>query len=310
MTLNRRNFLGTAISGAALTASGGIFSSFTSESSTEKRKKDSQILKISCQEGVAPGKELNEKLDFIESLGIVGIEFWGGGLEKRINEIQQALKNRNIKYSATCAGFEGWLISDDPAIQKRCMDSMKTIIAASGELGSTGVIFVPAFNNQKSLPDKEARELLLGQMKELGDYALQNKTHLDDGLKWINAAIAQNTSFTTLSTKSAILKEMGRNAEADSAMNNAMTMATNNELNAYGYQLLNSGQHEKAIEVLLLNTKKFPKDPNTFDSLGEAYFTKGDKKNAIINFKKSLSMNPPAAVRANSEKYMQQFGAK
>ena len=178
MTLNRRNFLGTAISGAALTASGGIFSSFTSESSTEKRKKDSQILKISCQEGVAPGKELNEKLDFIESLGIVGIEFWGGGLEKRINEIQQALKNRNIKYSATCAGFEGWLISDDPAIQKRCMDSMKTIIAASGELGSTGVIFVPAFNNQKSLPDKEARELLLGQMKELGDYALQNKTRI------------------------------------------------------------------------------------------------------------------------------------
>jgi sugar phosphate isomerase/epimerase len=178
MTLNRRNFLGTAISGAALTASGGIFSSFTSESSTEKRKKDSQILKISCQEGVAPGKELNEKLDFIESLGIVGIEFWGGGLEKRINEIQQALKNRNIKYSATCAGFEGWLISDDPAIRKKCMDSMKTIIAASGELGSTGVIFVPAFNNQKSLPDKEARELLLGQMKELGDYALQNKTRI------------------------------------------------------------------------------------------------------------------------------------
>ena len=178
MTLNRRNFLGTAISGAALTASGGIFSSFTSESSTEKRKKDSQILKISCQEGVAPGKELNEKLDFIESLGIVGIEFWGGGLEKRINEIQQALKNRNIKYSATCAGFEGWLISDDPAIQKKCMDSMKTIIAASGELESTGVIFVPAFNNQKSLPDKEARELLLGQMKELGDFALQNKTRI------------------------------------------------------------------------------------------------------------------------------------
>jgi sugar phosphate isomerase/epimerase len=178
MTINRRSFLGTAVSGAALTASGGLFSSFRSGSSTEKRKSDSPILRISCQEGVAPGKELNEKLDFIESLGIVGIEFWGGGLEKRINEIQQALRNRNIKYSATCAGFEGWLIADDPAIQKKCMDSMKVIIAAAGELGSTGVIFVPAFNNQKSLPDKEARELLVGQMKELGDYALQNKTRI------------------------------------------------------------------------------------------------------------------------------------
>jgi len=178
MPLNRRSFLGTAVSGAALAASGGLFSSFRSESSTEKRKSGSPILKISCQEGVAPGKELVEKLDFIESLGIVGIEFWGGGLEKRVTEIQKALQGRNIKVSATCAGFEGWLIADDPAIQKKCMDSMKVIIAAAGELGSTGVIFVPAFNNQKSLPDKQARELLIGQMKELGDFALQNKTRI------------------------------------------------------------------------------------------------------------------------------------
>ena len=176
MPLNRRSFLGTAVSGAALAVSGGLFSSFNGESSSEK--KQSSILKISCQEGVAPGKELVEKLDFIESLGIVGIEFWGGGLEKRVTEIQKALQSRNIKVSATCAGFEGWLIADDPAIQKKCMDSMKVIIAAAGELGSTGVIFVPAFNNQKSLPDKEARELLIGQMKELGDYALQNKTRI------------------------------------------------------------------------------------------------------------------------------------
>jgi len=168
--------LGTAVSGAALAASGGLFSSFEGESSSEK--KQSSILKISCQEGVAPGKTLTEKLDFMESLGIVGFEPWGGGLEKRINEIQDALKNRNIKMSAVCAGFDGWLIADDPAIQKKCMDSLKVIIAAAGELGSTGVIFVPAFNNQKSLPDKEARALLIGQMKELGDFALQNKTRI------------------------------------------------------------------------------------------------------------------------------------
>ena len=55
---------------------------------------------------------------------------------------------------------------------------MKVIIEAAGALGSTGLIFVPAFNNQKSLPDKEARELLLGQMKELGDFALQHKTRI------------------------------------------------------------------------------------------------------------------------------------
>lgn len=176
MAFNRRSFLGAAASGIAFAATGGLLSPTTAEAKSKKNK--SPILKISCQEGVAPGKTLTEKLDFMESLDIVGLEIWGGGLEKRVDEIQKAIHGRNIKISAICAGFEGWLIADDPAIQKKCMDSMKVIIGAAGELGSTGVIFVPAFNNQKSLPDKQARELLLGQMKELGDFALQNKTRI------------------------------------------------------------------------------------------------------------------------------------
>ncbi|HET6559811.1 MAG TPA: sugar phosphate isomerase/epimerase [Prolixibacteraceae bacterium] len=178
MTYNRRSFLGTAVSGVALVASGGLFSSFRSESTAPVGKKQSPKLRISCQEGVAPGNSLTEKLDFMESLGIEGLEIWGGGLEKRVSEIQQALQNRNIKVSAICAGFEGWLIASDPAIQKQCMESMKVIIGAAGQLGSTGVIFVPSFNHQPSLPDKEARTLLVGQMKELGDFAHKNNTRI------------------------------------------------------------------------------------------------------------------------------------
>ncbi len=141
------------------------------------------------------------------------------------------------------------------------------------------------------------------------NYALQNKINLEQGLAWINQAVAQNNSFTTLNTKSGILKELGRTAEADKIEKDAFAIATNNELNAYGYQLLGSGQQSKAIEMFILNTKKNPTDANTFDSLGEAYFTIGDKKNAIINFKKSLSMNPTPATKTNSEKFLHQMGA-
>jgi tetratricopeptide (TPR) repeat protein len=92
-------------------------------------------------------------------------------------------------------------------------------------------------------------------------------------------------------------------------MKQALRIATENELNIYGYNLLNAGQHDKAIEIFILNTKRFPKSANAFDSLGEAYATKGDKKNAVISFKKSLSMNPPANVKANSEKFLKQLDA-
>jgi len=141
------------------------------------------------------------------------------------------------------------------------------------------------------------------------NYSLQNKVNLEQGLKWANQAVTMNNSFNTLSIKSNILKEMGNTEESTKIMNDAIAIATENELNNYGYQLLNNGDKDKAIEVLLLNAQRHPKSANTWDSLGEAYATKGDKKNAIINFKKSLSMNPPAPVKANSEKFLHQLGA-
>jgi tetratricopeptide (TPR) repeat protein len=141
------------------------------------------------------------------------------------------------------------------------------------------------------------------------NYALQNKLDYDQALKWVDQAIAQNSSFNTLSLKANILKAQGKTVESDSIMNAAISVSTENELNLYAYQLLNAGQHDKAIEMFILNTKRFPKSANTWDSLGEGYATKGDKKNAIINFKKSISLNPPANVRANSEKFLKQLGA-
>jgi tetratricopeptide (TPR) repeat protein len=98
-------------------------------------------------------------------------------------------------------------------------------------------------------------------------------------------------------------------AEAEKLMNEGLGIATENEINNYGYQLMGLGQNDKAIEMFILNTKRFPKSPNTWDSLGEAYAGKGDTKNAINSFKKSLSMNPPANVKANSEKFLKQLGA-
>jgi len=140
-------------------------------------------------------------------------------------------------------------------------------------------------------------------------YAQQNNVDLDKGLKWINQAIVMDKKFAYINIKSNIMQQMGKGNEATSMMDSALNTATEVEINQYGYQLLNAGQTDKAIEVLTLNTKRFPKSANTWDSLGEAYTTKGDKKNAIACFKKSLSMNPPANVRANSEKFMHQLGA-
>jgi tetratricopeptide (TPR) repeat protein len=141
------------------------------------------------------------------------------------------------------------------------------------------------------------------------NYALQNNVNNEQALVWIDQAINQNKTFNTLRIKSGLLQQAGKKEEADKLMTDALAIATEVELNAYGYQLMGEGKNDKAIEVLTLNTQRFPKSANTWDSLGEAYAIKGDKPNAIKNFKKALSMNPPENVRLNSEKFLKQFGA-
>lgn len=139
------------------------------------------------------------------------------------------------------------------------------------------------------------------------NYALQNKVNLPQALTWIDKAILQNKGFATLSIKSGILKELNHREDAEKIMSEAIAISTENELNGYGYQLLNSGKHDQAIEMFILNTRRFLQSANTWDSLGEGYFTKGDKQNAIANFKKSLSLNPPENVKINSEKFLKQM---
>ena len=141
------------------------------------------------------------------------------------------------------------------------------------------------------------------------NYALQNKTNLDQAIIWSDLAVAQNRNFGTLSLKSNLLKAKGNADEAAKTMDTAVQVSTENELNLYAYGLMNQQQTDKAIEMFLLNTKRHPESANVWDSLGEGYFTKGDKKNAIASFKKSLSMNPPPLVKANSEKFLKQMGA-
>lgn len=147
-------------------------------SGKEGKKKTSVPLNLSFQEGLCPGESLNEKLDFMESLGIVGLEPNGKGLGGRVSEIKDALSGRNIKVSAICAGFEGFILAEDPAVKERFDTTMREIIDAAGELGSTGVIMVPAFNGQKPcLPHTmETRDYLCEQLHELGEYALKHGT--------------------------------------------------------------------------------------------------------------------------------------
>ena len=168
--MDRKTFLKTTLAGAAaaVVAPGALVSCNT------PAKKPSVPLRLSFQEGLTPGESLPDKLDFMESLGITGFEPGGGGLAGRVGEIREALRGRNIRVSAICAGFDGFMLAEDPDVKARFDTTMREIVRAAGELESTGVIMVPVFNWQTpALPHTlQTRDYLCAQLHDLGEFAL------------------------------------------------------------------------------------------------------------------------------------------
>lgn len=177
MTIDRRKFIQTTLVGTAALAVGGS-NTVTSASTKQVNAPSKAKLNISFQEGTAPGANLKEKFDYMEANGVVGFEPHGKPLLARKQEFKDALKGRNIKVSAVCAGFDGFIISTDPAIRKQCRDTMEQLIIAAGEFGSTGVIIVPAFNHQQSVMPhtQETRDFLCEQFDEMGTLAQKHGT--------------------------------------------------------------------------------------------------------------------------------------
>lgn len=149
--------------------------------------------------------------------------------------------------------------------------------------------------------------------ENMARFSLNNGGDLNEALTWINGAISGNfysqKTFQNLAIKGQILNKMGKTDDYKVLMNEAAGLANTRQLNALGYQMLNAKDHDNAIKFFKMNVANNPKNPNCYDSLGEAYKTVGDRKNAIKNLKKALSLNPPANVKANSEKLLGELNA-
>ena len=65
-----------------------------------------------------------------------------------------------------------------------------------------------------------------------------------------------------------------------------------NDINGKGYNYLFNGKAEEALLFFKLNVEEYPNSANVYDSYGEALMTLGDTAQAIINYEKSLKLNP------------------
>ncbi|MCL4192303.1 MAG: sugar phosphate isomerase/epimerase [Thermoguttaceae bacterium] len=172
MRANRRAFIaGTTAAAFGLAAS----RTFGVELPAPKQ---AAVLKLSSQLGVIPGDSLEAKLAKMKKWGFEGVEL-GGDIVGNEKKYRDAVANAGLKVSAICWGScEGKLVSEDESKRKEGVDALKQVLESAGQLESTGVIYVPAFNGQTKLTNQEIRKVLLDTFPAIGEYAVSVKSRV------------------------------------------------------------------------------------------------------------------------------------
>lgn len=140
-------------------------------------------MKLSCQEGLVPGRSFAEKLRNLEAYGFDGIELNGGHLldQDGLAERKAALNDSPVRASSICGGYPAELVHPDTRRRQACADALRRQLDLGAELGATGPITVPIFNGNDRLPDLSPyktraeleRELLATMLAPLAAHAEQ-----------------------------------------------------------------------------------------------------------------------------------------
>jgi Tfp pilus assembly protein PilF len=141
---------------------------------------------------------------------------------------------------------------------------------------------------------------------QAAQFCLQNNINLEEGMQWAENALSLpfigEKNFVTLSTKANYLKKMGKDAEADALMKEAVPMGTVNQLHNYARQLIQQKKIKEAFEVFKVNYDKNPNDFTTHVGMARGYSAVGDYKKALGFAQKALPKAPDNGNKTNVEK--------
>ena len=147
---------------------------------------------------------------------------------------------------------------------------------------------------------------------DASNYLLTQNIELPLALRWADTAVGDpfvgQRNFATLSHRAKVLEKIGRAADAQSAMNEALPLGTAIQIHQYGSQLIAAGQGARALEVFQLNVRLHPDIWPVNYGLARGYSAVGDYPAALVALLKAQTQLPAgdavnaSAIQANIEK--------
>ncbi|HEU4634380.1 MAG TPA: DUF2911 domain-containing protein, partial [Flavisolibacter sp.] len=139
---------------------------------------------------------------------------------------------------------------------------------------------------------------------QAAQWCLQRNVNLEQALQWADSASGPSFGgamlFGPKLTKAQILNKLGRAAEAEALMKEALPLANMQEVHQYARTLLAQKKTKEALEVFQMNYKKNPAQFTTLMGLTRGYSATGDYKNAL----KYAEMARPLAPNDANKKFV------
>jgi tetratricopeptide (TPR) repeat protein len=127
---------------------------------------------------------------------------------------------------------------------------------------------------------------------EAAQFCVENNFNYDEALKWIDLSISRKPNFQNKIIKAKLLERLSRVKDAKLVIVDAINNSSEQELNLFGYELLNKNRIEKALDVFRTNVERHPNSWNCYNSYADALIHNNRRNEAIINYKKALKLAP------------------
>jgi len=145
----------------------------------------------------------------------------------------------------------------------------------------------------------ELRDALRGRARNswtgwlrAAEWCMENGVNLDEALGWIERSIAKSRNFYNVRMKALILEKQGDANRAQALMKEAVSIATESQVEEYAMVLMADGEIDRAISVLKEHVRTHPNSLRAHTSLAEAYWNRNDRANAIREYEKALALAP------------------
>ena len=149
---------------------------------------------------------------------------------------------------------------------------------------------------------------------QASQYWFDKNINMDEALAWAESAVTGRpfgqSGFDAYNNLANGYEKLNRLSQADSVMNEGLSVANINQHISYGRRLLTKKRNDRALEVMLGAQKKFGDVYAVNNGLTYAYSAKGDFTKALLFANKALAQASSSQLKAVVTKNIERLKAK